>query len=135
MVSWTPGPKCPLCCARLNCVPREDLKQAILAAIGHRGVALSTYVALNGNNNHSNNNHNHHHHHLHRNRHNSTAGAAAGDTVLSRTTDSSPTVTAATNASAAAEPTNRPPFSDTDVNAVNVELHVNSNDVHSLSTW
>lgn len=45
VIAWTPGPKCPLCCARVNCVPKEDLRQAVIAAIGHRGVALSTFVA------------------------------------------------------------------------------------------
>lgn len=45
VVAWTPGPKCPLCCARLNCVPREDLRQAVIAAISQRGVALSTFIA------------------------------------------------------------------------------------------
>lgn len=45
MVSWTPGPKCPLCCARMNCVPKEDLRDAVIAAITQRGVALSTFVA------------------------------------------------------------------------------------------
>lgn len=45
VVSWTPGPKCPLCCARLNCVPKEDLREAIIAAVNHRGTALSTIIA------------------------------------------------------------------------------------------
>ncbi|CAN8067875.1 unnamed protein product [Agarophyton chilense] len=45
VVSWTPGPKCPLCCARLNCVPKQDLREAIIAAINHRGTALSTIIA------------------------------------------------------------------------------------------
>lgn len=44
VVSWTPGPKCPLCCARLNCVPEEDLRQAIVAAIHQRGAALTTFI-------------------------------------------------------------------------------------------
>lgn len=43
-MSWTPGPKCPLCCARLNCVPEEDLRQAIVAAIHQRGAALTTFI-------------------------------------------------------------------------------------------
>lgn len=45
VVAWTPGPKCPLCCARVNCVPKEDLREAVLAAISQRGVALSTFIA------------------------------------------------------------------------------------------
>lgn len=44
VVSWTPGPKCPICCARLNCVPNEDLREAVMAAITHGGVALSTHL-------------------------------------------------------------------------------------------
>lgn len=45
VVSWTPGPKCPLCCSRVNCVPREDLREAVIAAINQRGSALSTIIA------------------------------------------------------------------------------------------
>lgn len=51
VIAWTPGPKCPLCCARVNCVPKEDLREAVISAIGHRGVALSTFVAYHANNN------------------------------------------------------------------------------------
>lgn len=45
VVSWTPGPKCPLCCARLDCVPDEDLREAIVAAIHQRGAAISNFIA------------------------------------------------------------------------------------------
>lgn len=45
VVSWTPGPKCPLCCEQLDCVPREDLREAVIAAINQRGAALSTIIA------------------------------------------------------------------------------------------
>lgn len=45
VISWTPGPKCPLCCVQLDCVPREDLREAMIAAINQRGTALSTILA------------------------------------------------------------------------------------------
>lgn len=44
VVAWTPGPKCPICCARMNCVPKEDLREAVIAALSHGGVALSTHL-------------------------------------------------------------------------------------------
>lgn len=45
VVSWTPGPKCPLCCGRVDCVPEEDVRAAVIAAIEQRGAAISNFIA------------------------------------------------------------------------------------------
>lgn len=45
VVSWSPGPNCPLCKSQLKCVPDEDLREAVIAAIEQRGVAISTFIA------------------------------------------------------------------------------------------
>ena len=46
IIAWCPGPTCPLCKSHLKCVPDEDLRQAVIAAIRQRGSALSNYVAM-----------------------------------------------------------------------------------------